>query len=399
MTDRLYLEDPYVTTFDARVVERRETKEGRAVVLDATYFYPESGGQPFDLGTIQDIPVERVVENGPTILHFVERFPEPDRVHCVVDSERRRDHMQQHSGQHILSAAFLKELDAQTISFHLGSVRSTIDLDREGLSPMDVQRVEKTANEAVSAAKAIHSTFVDSSEARDLTLRKAAPETHLDKLRIVAIEGFDQQACCGTHPRSSAEVGPIVVRGFESYKSGTRVTFLCGERVFRDYHESIGNLRAVAAELSSGESELASTVGRLRDERKALAKENEALRRDLLTAEAEAWAESPERIGTFDCIVKVLKGIGPADLRPIANSLVAPGGRVVLLASEVDERAHLVFARSQDVDVDVGKLLQSSLEPLQGRGGGSRSFAQGGGPKLDALEAAMELARNKLAEH
>lgn len=216
--NRPYLSDPYTTRFQARIVGRRETADGPAVLLDQTYFYPEGGGQPFDLGSIDGIPVRKVVEEGEAVLHVLERLPERDEVSCVVDAERRRDHMQQHSGQHILSAAFIREAGAATVSFHLGSGTSTIDLDRM-VGPEEIARAEREANRAVERALPIKSYFVGEEAAPGLELRKS-PQVE-GVLRIVEVEGFDRQACCGTHPRNSSEVGPILVRGTERVRGAS----------------------------------------------------------------------------------------------------------------------------------------------------------------------------------
>ena len=185
MTKKLYLEDPYVTSFEAEILETRDLPEGTALVLDATHFYPESGGQPYDLGTIDGIAVTKVLESeDDTILHFVEKRPESAQVHCEVDSARRRDHMQQHSGQHVLSAAFVREAGAETTSFHLGTRISTIDLDKFPLSDEELYAAERAANDVVTRAVPIKSRFVSGAEALTLVLRKTPPTQ--DSIRIVA---------------------------------------------------------------------------------------------------------------------------------------------------------------------------------------------------------------------
>ncbi len=389
-TARLYLEDPYVTTFEADVAERLQTKDGKALVLTSTYFYPESGGQPYDLGTIDDIPVTKVLEReDETILHCVDRFPEAERVSCRIDEARRRDHMQQHSGQHILSAAFVRELGAQTTSFHLGGQESTIDVDKVPLTEEDVVRAERAANAVVQRGAPIASHFVDASEAARLSLRKAPPSE--GRVRIVDVEGFDTQACCGTHPGNASEVGPIVVRDFERFKGGTRVEFLCGERVLRDYRTAIGRIRALARTVSSSGDELVATAQKLVDDRKATGKAMNALRQKLLEYQGEEWmADSPR-------LTKRVPDVGPGELRFLAAFLTRKPGRVVLLGTEAEGRAHLVFARSKDVDVDAGKLLQGAVVRVGGKGGGSPQIAQGGGPNVEGLEEALTLAEKMLA--
>jgi alanyl-tRNA synthetase len=388
VTDRLYLQDPYTTEFEASILERLETDEGRALVFPATYFYPESGGQPYDLGSIDDILVTRVIETPEhKVLHFVERFPERDRVRCRIDGRRRRDHMQQHSGQHILSAALVKEAGANTTSFHLGAASSTIDLDKSSLTEERISRAEEAANDAVRKALPIRSHFVAPSEAQAFDLRKPAPDA--ETLRIVEVEGFDNQACCGTHPRSTAEVGPIVVRGAERFKQGTRVEFLCGDRALADYRTTVSRIRSLASVLSSAEAELVPTAERREEERKAMGKELDRIRRELLLFQVKDWM-SDSADGKL--LVKVVPDVGPAELRSAATALTGKPGRVVLLGSIEGGRAHLVFGCSESVEADMGALLKAAAPLVEGRGGGSTRMAQGGGPRTEGLPAALEKA-------
>ena len=395
MTKRLYLEDPYVTAFDADVVETRETEDGPAVVFTETHFYPESGGQPFDLGTIDGVPVTKVVEtDDKTVLHILERLPGSTRVHCEIDENRRRDHMQQHSGQHILSAAFVRELDTNTTSFHLGAQISTIDLDRRPLTRDDVARAERAANDVARRGVAIKSIFVTGDEARSLELRKPPPEG--ESLRIVEVAGFDHQACCGTHPRSSSEVSPIVVRGFEKFKDGTRVEFVCGDRALADYHESVSRVRALASVLSSSEADLVDTATKLQAERKSMSKELAKLKSRALLADAESWMAKAAEIGEWRVLIDHVEALGPGEMRVLAQKLVEKPSRIVLLGAVDDGRAHLVFARSKDTDADMNALLRAALGVVAGRGGGSAEIAQGGGPNTAGIDDALAAAKRLL---
>lgn len=399
MTEKLYLSDPYVLEFEAEIVERRETKDGPAVVFRETYFYPESGGQPFDTGTVQGIPVvkvEELADETETVLHFLDRMPSEDRVSCRIDGARRRDHMQQHSGQHILSAAFVEEAGAQTTSFHLGAAVSTIDLDRDPLGSDAIARAMRRANDVVQRGLAITSRLVDGAEAKGLALRKPPPDAAT--IRLVEVEGFDNQACCGTHPRSSAEVGPIVVRGYERFKGGTRVEFLCGRRALDDYHVSISRLRELASVLSSSENDLVATAERLQDERKTIGKALDRLKAEHLLCGIDAWMEDAVSLRGWRVLRKSAEGLSPSELRSAASALTRTAGRVVLLGSLHDGRAHLIFGRSDDVeDVDAAKLLTASLELVDGRGGGNARLAQGGGTRVEGLDEALAQAERSLS--
>lgn len=394
MTRRLYFDDPYTLEFEAEIVERRDTERGPAVLLRETYFYPESGGQPYDLGTLDGIPVTAVLEEGEEVLHLLERFPEASRVRCRIDGARRRDHMQQHSGQHVLSAAFVREAGASTTSFHLGGAVSTIDLDKPSLTEEEMRLAERAANETVRRALAIESRFVDAETAKELELRKPPPEA--ERLRIVEVKGFDRQACCGTHPRSSAEIGPIVLRGVEKIKEGTRVEFLCGDRVFRDYRETVGRVRALASVLSSAEADLVATAEKLVAERKTLGKELTRAKGELLLARIEDWMSEAEPLGDRHLLVKRLEDVEPAELRTVAVELTSRPGRLVLLGSVASGRAHLVFAASEDAQADMGRLLRECVALVDGKGGGSARVAQGGGARTAGLDEALERAATRL---
>jgi alanyl-tRNA synthetase len=395
VTERLYLHDPYVTTFEAGIVDRRDTEDGPAVVFRSTYFYPESGGQPWDLGTIDDIPIVKVLESeNEAVLHVLERAPEKDRVLCRIDEPRRRDHMQQHSGQHILSAAFVREAGANTISFHLGETSSSIDLDKFPLNDDVVARALHAANEVVRRGARIESRFVDGVDASSLDLRKPPPDAEL--VRLVEIEGFDNQACCGTHPRSSAEVGPIVVRGIEKLKNATRVQFLCGERVLGDYRDTVGRMRALASVLSSTEEDIVAAAEKIQDERKTLGKKLRKLESEVLLSRCEAWMEDATPHGEASLLVKELEGLGPSALRTAAQALTQKPRRVVILGGVEGGRAHIVCARSADVSADAGALLRTALPAVDGQGGGSSQIAQGGGPEVAGLARALELAVSKV---
>ena len=388
-TQQMYLEDPYVISFETQVAERLEMKDGKALILASTYFYPESGGQPYDLGMIDNISVTKILEREDgMILHYVDRFPENTHVSCLIDKVRRHDHMQQHSGQHILSAAFVRETGAQTTSFHLGGTLSTIDLDKAPLIKDEMVQAELAANTVVWRGVPITSSFVNGNEVVRLALRKTPPTK--EQVRIINVEGFDTQACCGTHPSNSSEVGPIVIRNFDKFKGGTRVEFLCGMRVLRDYHSVTENMRALTRTVNSSEDQLVETAKRLVDDRKTTWKAMNVLQQKLLQYQGEEWMANSHQLS------KRIPDLGSAELRFLATSLTQKPGRVVLLGTEAEERAHLVFARSKDINLDVSKLLKKVVQLVGGQGGGSPQIAQGGGPNVDGLDEALNRAKRML---
>ena len=398
MTKRLYLSDPYTTEFESRIVERLDTPDGPAVILEETYFYPESGGQPHDLGTLGGIPIKKVTEKEEEVLHVLGKWPPTDRVSCSIDRDRRRDHMQQHNGQHLLSAAFVQEARAQTLSFHLGSSSATIDLDRSPIDPAIVAAAEREANRVVRQARPVRSYHIKAEEASRLKLRKA-PEVE-GILRIVEVEGFDRQACCGTHPSNTAEVGPISVCGTERVKGGTRVEFVCGDRALRAYKDSVDKIRSLTRVLNSPEEELVETATHLIADKKGLAKTIQTLREELLQYRTSSWLSEAERAAGFKLVAREVTDVTPAELRLAAIFITKEPSRMALLGARAEGRAHLVFARSADATpIDMAGLLLEALPSVEGKGGGSPQIAQGGGPRLDGLNEALAKAKETVISH
>ncbi|MBC7224597.1 MAG: alanyl-tRNA editing protein, partial [Anaerolineae bacterium] len=250
-TTRLYYDDPYLTEFTARVVERLEWDGHPAVVLDRTAFYPTSGGQPHDTGRLQDVRVVGVEEDPEgRVVHLLERPLQADEVRGQVDWARRFDHMQQHTGQHILSQACWRTLRAETVGFHLGEEAATIDLDVPDLDLAALERAEVLANDIVCQDLPVHTAFLTDDEAATLPLRKP-PAVH-GKIRVVQVEGFDASACGGTHVRRTGEVGPIAVVRVEHRGRESRVHFLCGHRATQDHRQRIRITSGLMAALTVG---------------------------------------------------------------------------------------------------------------------------------------------------
>ncbi|HLF01199.1 MAG TPA: DHHA1 domain-containing protein [Anaerolineales bacterium] len=387
MTERLYYSDSYTRRFAARVRESTTVNEQPALVLDQTFFYPASGGQPGDRGAMGGVPVVEVVvrESDNAILHIVEQAIQPaPQIECEIDWPRRFDHMQQHTGQHILSQAFIRAAEALTVGFHLGAETVTIDLDADKLPLATLERAEQIANEAVIANHPIRAWFPTPDELAQLVLRKT-PDVD-GPLRVVAIGDFDYNACGGTHVAHSGEVGSIKILKVEKQKKGARVEFICGGRALGDYARKHAIVTQLANDFTCGQAEVPDAVARLRGENQSLRKELRVARDELLDYEAARLAEAaPTRNG-----IKVVRGAWPDrdmnDLRGIATRVTASGGAAALLASAGD-KANVVFARSGDLDRDMNQLLKSALSQLNGaRGGGSPSMAQGGGVSASVAE-------------
>jgi alanyl-tRNA synthetase len=388
MTQRLYRDDPYLLEFDARVTSRREHEGRPAVVLDRTAFYAESGGQPWDLGQLGGAAVLAVVDAGDGVLHVLDRpLDEGAAVHGRVDAERRRDHRQQHHGQHLLSRAFVEASRAsRTVSFHLGAEESTIDLGLE-VDERAVREAERRANEVIWEGRPVRVRVVTRAEATSLGVE--VPEEAGDSVRLVEAEGFDLQACGGTHPRSTAGVGVVVVLGHERHKGGSRVRFVCGHRALAAFHARAALLRETAAVFSSSIEELPAAGRRTMDALLEGEKQRHGLRERALEGDAQRLlARDPARPAL---VVETYDGWPVADLRLLAQKLTAAAPCVALLGSRAD-KAHLVFAQSAGLGHDIPGLLRQAVTALGGRGGGRGDLAQGGGDRIDLLDQALAAA-------
>lgn len=397
-TQRLYRLDPYLTTFTARVAALL-THEGRpAVTLEQTAFYPTAGGQPNDLGTLGGVAVVDVIETEDGEIIHVLAEPLPGgavgrEVEGVLDGGRRFDHMQQHTGQHILSAAFERALEAETVSFHLGAEASTIDLTLASFDEARANRVEDLANEVVFANAPVTATEYDDEQIKSLPLRKP-PAVH-GRIRIVRVGDFDLCACGGTHVRAAGEVGLIHIHRWEKRRGGTRIEFLCGWRALRDYRVMNRTAQGLAASLSVGIHELDQAVVRTTEAERTVRRQMDMLRQRLLDCELPRLAGEAEVLGGLRLVCRVLEGYDVGNMRYVAQNLVQTPGTVALLAV-TNPSPQLCFAGAEDVSADMSALLREAAGPYGGRGGGRPHTAQGGGVTAEDLTAVLQAARARL---
>lgn len=394
-TERLYYTDAYRRTFLAGVLALVPSPGGRTgVVLDRTAFYPTSGGQPHDTGVLAAIPVVDVLDAGEHVIHVLEPGSAPPgigvEVEAAIDWDRRFDHMQQHTAQHLVSAAFLRTIGAETVSVHLGD-SSTIDFDREILSREDALAVEEAVAAAVYDNRPVTVRFVDAGEAESLGLRR--PPARSGPLRIVEIEGLDRSACGGTHVRATGELGPVLLRRWERAKGRLRVEFLAGYRALRDYRRKHVLVSEWSGRLTVGDRELSEALDRLVARAGECERALAASRRRLLVYEAaERLAEAPPAAGP-----KVLRlefpQRDPDEVRLLLRELTARESCVVLVG--IVETGRLYFVRSPGVDADMAAVLRHAVQSAGGRGGGSAEAAQGTAPPA-AVAQVLDLAAEEV---
>ena len=379
MTERLYYNDSYLRDFQARVVDTADG--GRRVYLDRTAFYPASGGQPFDVGSLDKARVIEVIDEGERVAHLVDRPLDAGDVRGEIDWARRYDHMQQHSGQHLLSAVFIEQYRMDTVSFHLGQEASTIDLETSEVSAEQVRAVELRANEVVSENRPIAMSYHEAQE--DLGLRKASDREGV--LRVVSIEALDRSACGGTHLHATGEIGPVLIRKLEKVRNTIRVEFLCGLRAVRRARADYEALGRVAQMFSSSLDDAPASVAAQVE----AAKEAEKVRRKLAAELAvyqgkEMYEAAAADAGGTRRVVRRIKIGSFDDLRGIAQSFTAQAKAVFV--GVIDDPPSVLLAVSADAGIDAGKALKEALAEAGGRGGGSPRMAQGSVPSKDLLE-------------
>jgi alanyl-tRNA synthetase len=380
MTERLYYHDSYLRSFAAQIVDR--SSDGCTVYLDRTAFYPTSGGQPFDTGLIAGVPVVDVIdEEDGRIAHRIASPLAAGPVDCAIDWSRRFDHMQQHSGQHLISAVFEELFRLKTISFHLGADNATIDVEGAPVDARTIQEVERRANEIIYENRPISVDFQHAAEAHGL--RK--PSEREGTLRIVSIDLLDRSACGGTHLRSSGEIGAVVLRKIEKIRQSVRVEFLCGARAIRRARADYEALSKTAQILSAQMDDVPAMVAAQVESARAAEKARRKLELDLAGYQGkELYEQTVPGPDGFRRTTRRLERGSIEELRAVAQHFTARS-QAVFLASLNDPPSALL-AVSDDAGIDAGKLLKAALTDVGGRGGGNARIAQGSVANVELLE-------------
>jgi alanyl-tRNA synthetase len=395
MTTRLYYTDALKTSFESTVVSSAASGDRTEVVLDQTAFYPTSGGQPFDTGEINGTRVVDVIdrEDG-AIVHIVtapgSAFPAGARVSGRIDWPRRFDHMQQHTGQHVLSAAFDGLFGVRTVSLHMGTEVSTIDLAREVTMP-EMTAAEDEANRVVWDDRSVGVRFASDEEVAALPLRKESTRT--GTLRLIDVPDCDLSACGGTHVPRTGMIGVIAVAASERFRNGSRVTFVCGNRALLSHRRLRDTVLAATRPLSVGAPELALAIERIQSDNKAHQRAIRGLQEELAGHLAATLRARGATMGGVTAVLHVQPGWDAGAIKTLASALTAEAGVVAIVVGEGDP-APVVAARSAGVAFDCGAWMKRVTAVLGGRGGGKPELAQGGvaasaGAILDHARASL----------
>jgi alanyl-tRNA synthetase len=377
MTDRLYYQDSYLTEFRARVVDA--SPDHKRIYLDRTAFYPTSGGQPFDTGQLGGLNVVEVIDEGDRIAHVLSERLEPGEVDGRIDPGRRFDHMQQHTGQHLLSAVLLEMFGAATVSFHLGAEACTIDVDRT-LEPEQLRQAERRANEIVFENRPVTVSFQHSSQ--DLGLRK--PTEREGEVRIVSIQDLDRSACGGTHVRATGEIGTILLRKLDRIRGHLRIEFLCGGRAVARARADFEALSQIARVFSSPLDDAPAMVEAQREKFQEADRTRRRLATELAQASGRAlFAEMPPGSDGIRRLLRRVESLSE-ESRAEAQSFTAAGPAIFL--APVENPPSILLAASQGSGVHAGDLLKGLLTAAGGRGGGNATLAQGSLPSKEALD-------------
>jgi alanyl-tRNA synthetase len=410
MTDRLYYHDSFLHHFDAAIAEVADTLRP-GLILDRTAFYPTSGGQIFDTGWItpadsQDrgdkLRVTEVadMEDG-RVVHYLEAPPKNLKpgtlVRGHIDSQRRNDHMQQHSGQHVLSAAFIRLFDLHTVSFHMADDYCSIDLDTPALSKSQIEEAERLANEIILENRTVDIRFVTREEATQLGLRKLPPAER-NELRLIDIRDFDLTACGGTHVRQTGQIGCILLRKAEKSRQGWRVEFVAGQRAVSTARRDFATLTETAALFSAHIYDVSQQARKSLDEIRILRKLREQSEEELAAAQAAAWLADTQESGGRKIIVRTLVDRELNFVKLLAQKVTRSAPNAIALLATISPQPAIVFAQSAGQSFDMGALLKEIMAKLGGRGGGSKDMAQGGVVKAEGLEASLAEIAQRLSQ-
>ncbi|PEA33113.1 alanyl-tRNA editing protein [Bacillus toyonensis] len=382
LEQKLYYIDAYTKDFTTKIIKQDYDKEDNLyVVLNETAFYPTGGGQPYDTGTLNGTLVTNVEEVNGEIRHFIAEQLETAEVEGKINWERRFDHMQQHAAQHILSATFWDHFNIPTIGFHLGKETVTIDLETENLPAETIEKAVQIANNIVFENHPIRIQWMNLEEAKTLPLRKEPTLT--ENIRVVIIENFDYNGCGGTHPRRTGEVGLIQVLNWERNKGGIRLTFIAGWRTLKLMGQQQQIMKDVSKQLNSSETDIPAKVAQLLISQKENEKAIQTMNEKLLFAEANELLQQPAEIHAGFLISKVFTNRSMQEVAKLSAIIIEQQEHAITyFVIENDDKLQCILACGKTVTLDMNALLKDALPAIEGKGGGNKKSARGGGKAI-----------------
>ena len=394
--EKLFYIDSYIKNFTAEIEEVKEVDDKFHVLLNKTAFFPGGGGQYCDLGTIDNINVLDVYEENDKIYHVLEK--KPNRIHkvkCEIDWDRREYGMQHHFGQHIISACFNNEYKAKTVGFHLGKDFSTVDI--EGFfKEEDILKIEKMCNEIIRENITVEFLNITKKEAKKLKIKEDLSKLG-DNIRVVKIDDIDMNLCCGVHMKNTLDLRVIKIKKFEKYKKATRIEFLCGTKAIEEMLKRENYLNKICKLLSSNEEDAYKSIENLNNKLNEVNKENRRLEEIISNYEVKEMIESAEKINNMNVIVKVYENKTMNYMNKIANKIIEKENNIGLFALKNDDKLNLLFACSKNLEkMDMNILLKDSIKLIDGKGGGSKVLAQGGGKNNSNLDSLFDYVKIKI---
>lgn len=394
--EKLYYNDQYLKEFTAELVSAEE-KDGKIhLVLDKTAFFPGGGGQFCDLGLIENEPVIDVYEEDGIIYHVVDKKPiKMHKLKCSLDWERRRDGMDQHLGQHVLSGCFYKLFNANTVGFHMGREVCTVDI--EGILGEDkIREAEKMANLIIGDNLQVEFLVPERRELKKMGLRRALPNTS-EEIRVVKIADLDINACCGVHPSSTLELRMIKIRRWEKHKGATRIEYVAGKRAVEDSFNKDRFTTNVCRYLNSSEDEAINGIKNMNENLKVALDKNRKLSEEVASYQVNDMVEQGEKIGDITVVKKIYDNEDIKYISKVTSKIIENNNTIALMAIKNGERANLIFAASKDFKgISMNELLKDAITLIDGKGGGSSQQAQGAGKNNNNLEGALDYAINKI---
>ncbi|MFN8575423.1 MAG: DHHA1 domain-containing protein [Candidatus Sericytochromatia bacterium] len=377
MTEKLYYNDSHKLDFKSELIDITKFGDKYHAILDKTYFYPTSGGQSFDTGYINDIKVIDVFEKDGKIIHVLEKEIPKGIVDSKIDYERRLENMQHHTGQHLLSQAFIQALKAPTISIHLGDDICNIEIVKKELNQEEVNQVEELANNIIYQNRPINMYYVDESEINELNLRKPPKKKGQDGIRVIDIEGFDISACGGTHAKSTGELGLIKIIGWEKYKGNIKVDFMCGLRALRDYRFKNIAIKNISTKFSAKDKQIEEIIYKSINDTKENLKELSNIKKELAFYKAKELIENADNFNDLKIISKEIVTEDIFFLKLIAQELVEFDNTIAFLYSNIGDKTNLIFCCNPNLEFNMNTYLSEVFKTFSGKGGGKPNFVQG----------------------